>query len=379
MKTRLGLDRIDEFGSLFKDKRLGLITNYSGVDSLLRENIQILLAQGHSLCKLFAPEHGLYGIADGETVEDMIHPVYQLPVISLYGPKKKPPKEDIEDLDALVYDIQDVGLRYYTFLYTLSYTLETAAECGKEVIVLDRPNPLGGMHIKGPRITRALSSFVGDDSLPIRYGLTIGEYAHYVKSLKKLDVELTVVPMEHYARKDLYPDTGLLWNIPSPALPTFHSVLCYNGGCFFEATNISEGRGTPVPFQFFGAPWIDGYKVYARMQDHNFDKVAFRNRSFVPFSSKHKGEVCFGIEFLPLCKELDFAPIAILLLKTIYQTHPEQFQYTTYADVTHIDRLTGDPRVRLVIEGGMELEELMSLWAEEEKAFAQEVEGFRIY
>ncbi len=379
MKTRLGLDRIEEFSGVFRGKRLGLLTNYSGVDSLLRENVSVLLDHGLKIQKMFAPEHGLYGIADGETVEDMIHPVYHIPVVSLYGPNKKLPKEEIDGLDALIYDIQDVGLRYYTFLYTLSYALETAAETGTEVIILDRPNPLGTNHIKGTRIPAEISSFVGDDRLPIRYGMTIAEYAQYVKKLKNLDVSITIVPMDMYTPKDYFPDTGLLWNIPSPALPTFHSVLCYNGGCFFEATNISEGRGTPIPFQFFGAPWIDTGKVYQRIKEHNFEKVAFRQRSFVPFSSKYKDQVCFGIEFIPLCKELDFVPIAILTMQAIRQIHPDRFEYATYADVNHIDHLTGDPRVRAVLEGAMGLEELMMDWKREEDRFFQEIQEFRVY
>src|SRR6056297_322509 len=179
MLVKLGIDLHDEFHR-FKGKSVGLITNYSGVDSQLRDNIQVLLNHDVNIKVIFSPEHGIYGVADGQSVEDSIHPEYNIPIKSLYGKKKKPSQEDLEQLDCLVYDIQDVGLRYYTFIYTLAYSLEAAAEKGISFYVLDRPNPLG-YQVKGSRIEKRYSSFVGDYALPIRYGMTPGELAFYFK------------------------------------------------------------------------------------------------------------------------------------------------------------------------------------------------------
>ncbi|NLZ12617.1 MAG: DUF1343 domain-containing protein, partial [Thermotogaceae bacterium] len=254
MPVQLGLDRIEQFSSLFKNRAIGFITNYSGVNGRLEENLDLFLKNGFTIRKIFAPEHGIYGIADGEGFSDFVHPLYNLPVVSLYGEKTKPTPKDLEGLDLLVYDIQDVGLRYYTFIYTLAFCLEAAAEQNIPFVVLDRPNPLGGLLISGNRIPAELSSFVGGLRLPIRYGLTPGELAKYFLKEKHIQVELSVIPMENYTRETYFPDTGLLWNVPSIALPTFESVVCYNGGCFVEGLNLSEGRGSPKPFQMYGAP-----------------------------------------------------------------------------------------------------------------------------
>ncbi|HOL55143.1 MAG TPA: DUF1343 domain-containing protein, partial [bacterium] len=196
MKTLYGLDVLEEDDfSILKGKRVGLITNYSGVSSHLRVNVELMLASGIKIEKIFTPEHGFFGASDGLEIRDSIHPKYGIRMISLYGDKKAPEREDLEDIDVLVYDIQDVGLRFYTFIYTLAYSLEAASKYGLPYIVLDRPNPLGGEIIRGPRIRDDLNSFVGGYGLPIRYGLTIGELAFYFKKFKMLDLDLKVIKM----------------------------------------------------------------------------------------------------------------------------------------------------------------------------------------
>lgn len=379
MNTILGLDRIDEFSSSLKKKRIGLITNYSGVNSLLKENIEILLNEEITITKIFAPEHGIYGIADGESFEDSIHPVYKIPVISLYGEKMKPSKEDLEHIDILIYDIQDVGLRYYTYLYTLAYSILAASENNKKLIVLDRPNPLGEEIIIGNRIPKNLSSFVGDYELPIRYGLSIGEFGKYFIKYQKIDVDYEVIEMKNYFTDTYFDKTGLEWNVPSPAITSFHSNICYSGGCFFEALNISEGRGTFKPFQIYGAPWINMEKLYTTLLEENFKGFKFRKRAFMPFYSKYKNEVCFGIEFFPEHNKADFIPVSLILMKNIYLLHEDKFKFIKYADVERMDYLTGDPDVLKYLQGKIDLEELLNNWEVQSELFREYVSHLRIY
>ncbi|HPE68596.1 MAG TPA: DUF1343 domain-containing protein [Thermotogota bacterium] len=379
MKTVLGLDQLEENIGIFSGKRLGLITNYSGVNSQQEENISLFVKNGLDIQKVFAPEHGLYGIADGQAFADGTHPEYGMPVLSLYGDRKKPREQDVEGLDLLVFDIQDVGLRYYTFLYTLAYALEAAAEFGLPFVVLDRPNPLGGQIVSGRQIPDELASFVGGYRLPVRYGLTIGECAYYFKDFLHLDVDLSVVTLKNYDRSTTFPDTGLLWNFPSPALPTYESVMCYSGGCFFEATNVSEGRGTTRAFQVYGAPWLDMEKTIHFLRQRVFDGITFRKRTFVPFSSKHQNQVCFGIEFFPLHPRVDAIGQMLYFLQGVYQLHRNHFSFVEYADVNRLDSLTGDPRVVDMLEGKMELDALLEDWKKSADAFATRVEPLRIY
>jgi uncharacterized protein YbbC (DUF1343 family) len=377
MAVKLGIDLYEEFYR-FKGKTVGLITNYSGVDSQLTDNIQVLLNHGVSIKVIFSPEHGIYGVADGQSVSDSVHPEYGIPIKSLYGEKKKPSQEDLEHLDCLVYDIQDVGLRYYTFIYTLAYCMEVAAKKGLQFYVLDRPNPLGSS-VKGSRIEKKYSSFVGDYALPIRYGMTPGELAYYFKKEFNMDCELEVIKMKNYNKDMYFPDTGLLWNVPSPAIPTFESTVCYCGGCFIEATNISEGRGSPKPFQMYGAPWLDMKRMYSWLKEKDFNDFKYRKRAFVPFSSKHENKVCFGIEFFPTSNKADFLPLIIHFMKGLLENHPEDITFNQYADVSRLESLSGDDRVRDCIEGRMDLSELMAEWHKEEAAFEALIEDIRLY
>ena len=377
MLVKLGIDLHDEFHR-FKGKSVGLITNYSGVDSQLRDNIQVLLSHDVNIKVIFSPEHGIYGVADGQSVDDSIHPEYNIPIKSLYGEKKKPSKEDLANLDCLIYDIQDVGLRYYTFIYTLAYCMEAAAQKGIQFFVLDRPNPLGSC-VKGSRIEKKYSSFVGDFALPIRYGMTPGELAFYFSKEFKIDCELEVIKMKNYEKNMYFPDTGLLWNVPSPAIPSFESVICYSGGCFIEATNLSEGRGSPKPFQMYGAPWLAMKKMYLWLKEKQFDDFKYRKRAFVPFSSKHEDRICFGIEFFPTSKEANFLPLIIHFMKGLLEIHPEEISFNQYADVSRLESLSGDDRVRECIEGRMELNELAEEWQKEEGEFEAIIEELRLY
>jgi uncharacterized protein YbbC (DUF1343 family) len=316
---------------------------------------------------------------DGAKVGDDIHPKDHVPMISLYGEKLKPSREDLDGLDILVYDIQDVGLRYYTYIYTLANSMQAAAEAGLSLIVLDRPDPLGD-EISGNRMDPKFDCFVGAHRLATRYGLTAGELGNYFRGYFGLNLDYQVIPMEGYIPSMKWPQTGQLWNLPSPSIHTFYSTLCYVGGCFFEATNISEGRGTAAPFQIYGAPFVDMDKLvkvlHERVQDPN---LAFRTRAFTPFWSKHEGKTCFGVEFIPLSSSLDFMPTALILMKTLLELYPNEFEFRSYADVSRLTSLSGDHSVDEYLQDKLSLQELLDQWKEDSALFAEEVKGCRIY
>lgn len=380
MSTILGLDvfRRDRF-KILKGKKVGLITNYSGVSLDLKSNIELMLKEKINIQKIFTPEHGFFGMSDGLPIENSYLPKYKIKLISLYGKKLKPSYEDLENIDILVYDIQDVGLRYYTFIYTLAYTLESAAKFNIPYIVLDRPNPLGGEIIIGPRIRENLNSFVGGYFLPIRYGLTIGELALYFKKLNRLDLDLRIIKMENWERDMYFPKTGLLWNVPSPNLPTFNSTICYTGICFFEAVNISEGRGTTKPFEYIGAPWIDEDILYEELLKENFSDIAFRKRYFVPEFSKYKGEVCRGLEFFPLNYKADFIKVALSLLKIIFKCFPDKIEFVKYNEVERIDFLIGDEETKNDILQNKSWDEIYYRWRKEEDEFKNFIDDIILY
>ena len=234
MKTVLGLDRLAEFEPVLKGKRIGLITNYSGVDSRWRSNVEVFTEAGLRVVCIFTPEHGMFGRGAGKPVDNDVFPGYGIPMISLFGEKQRPDAALLQDIDVLVYDIQDVGLRYYTYIYTMTYCMEAAALCGIPFVVLDRPNPLGNRTISGGRLLPEYRSFIGDYGLPVRYGLTCGELGGYFLQYKGISMDYQVIPMKNYTRDMYYCDTGQPWNIPSPALPDLDSTICYCGGCFAE-------------------------------------------------------------------------------------------------------------------------------------------------
>ncbi len=323
----LGIDVLQKRGFTdLRNKAIGLVTNYSFVDSDLKWGIDLMFESKLNVKKIFTPEHGLGGVADGAHVKDGLHPKYGIPVVSLYGDKRKPLQEDLEGLDVVVYDIQDVGLRFYTFIYTLAYTMESAAEAGIQYVVLDRPNPLG-RGVFGSRIDDGLQTFVGGYRLPLQYGLTAGELAQYFKKLMKLDLDLQVVKLEGW-NGETYDATSLLWNVPSPNVPTYESLQGYAGTCFFETTNVSEGRGTFKPFILIGAPWING-SDFAAFLKREFPDLRLRSREFMPFYRKYANASCSGVEFFPRNDDNFF----VITLKMMdYLLKYEQFEIMDRSD-----------------------------------------------
>ncbi|MBR6594762.1 MAG: DUF1343 domain-containing protein [Clostridia bacterium] len=300
-----GIDMISMHDGLLKDARIGIITAPTGVDRYMRPTYEIL-SEKYKVTALFAPEHGIRGDAQaGDHISTYVDEETGLTVYSLFGENKHPSEEMMSQVDVLVFDMQDVGARYYTFLYAMTRCMEACAKYNKEMLVLDRPNPLGGLTVEGVTLDEAFASGVGEYAVPIRYGLTIGEFALYINSVKNIGCNLTVVPCEGLKRSMMFDETGLPWILPSPNIPTpVNSTLNYIATCYFEGTNISEGRGTTMPFELVGAPFIDAAELERRLNAYKLEGVHFRRCYFTPTFSKHKGERCAGVQLHITDREL---------------------------------------------------------------------------
>ncbi len=369
-------------------RRVGLITNHTGVDSVLRSTIDLLHGtSGVKLAALFGPEHGVRGDAQaGVNVSSEVDPRTGLPVRSLYGPTKKPTPEMLADIDVLVYDIQDIGVRYYTYIYTLAYCLEAAAEAGLKFVVLDRPAPLGGLMVEGNiHDDPGLASFVGGYGLAVRYGLTAGELATYYSQRLRArtgpEVDLVVVPAAGWRRSWWFDETGLPWVPPSPNTPALETAALYPGTCLIEGTNLSEGRGTTLPFQVVGAPWVDGWRMADTLNGLGLEGVLFRPTSFVPAFSKHQGERCGGVQ-VHLTDRRRARPLAIGLavLVAARRLYASDFRWLEPARGRHfIDLLTGTRRVREGIDAGADAQDLLESWEPERARFAALARRFWLY
>lgn len=386
MKTvKLGLDVfLEKFADRYKNLRIGLITNATGINSELKRNVDLFMEKGLKLIKLFGPEHGIFtAAADGAKVQDSIEPRYGIIVHSLYGERLRPTEEMLSGLDVLVYDIQDVGLRFYTYIYTMAYCME---ECGKnkiKFVVLDRPNPLS-KKVDGPTIEKDFESFVGGYELALRYGLTIGELAHYLNEEFDMNAELEIIKMESYDPSSYFDETGLLWNTPSPNLPSLEHTILYAGFCLLEGVNVSVGRGTTHPFKFIGAPWIDSEKLYKELKKFNHEGVAFRERFFVPFAFKLSNQVCQGLEFFVTDKrKIKPLHLSIDLIACLKRLHPESFRWDSYVhDETeryYFDLLIGSDFYRKAIDEGATSKDFDRIWNEESFKFSQRIERYRLY
>ena len=306
-KVRTGLDRWIEQGpsiaGLDAGARLGWLVHPASVRADGRHVLEWLADDIDARAtRLFAPEHGLWGREqDMETVGEATDPWTGRPVHSLYGATPdslRPRAEHLRDLDALVVDLQDVGARYYTFIYTMAYVMEVAVEVGLPVVVLDRPNPLGGTRTAGPILHREMASFVGRFPLPVEHGMTSGELARLFNDREGIGADLRVVPMEGWSRDASFVSTGLPWVPPSPNMPGTATVRVYPGGCLIEGTLLSEARGTTTPFELVGAPWLDARQLASRLRETELPGVAFRPAAFRPMFQKHAGELCQGVQVI---------------------------------------------------------------------------------
>ncbi len=360
--------------------RVGLVCNPTAVDRRLRHAADLLrAAPGVRLVRLFGPEHGVRGDAQYmAAVADERDRRTGLPVHSLYGraaESLRPAPAQLEGLDALAFDVQDVGTRFYTYQATMLLCMEAAAAAGLRFVVLDRPNPLGGLRVEGPRLRPGFESFCGLHDLPIRHGMTVGELALLFRAERRLDLDLEVVPCRGWRRGMGL--GGLPWVFPSPNMPTPETALVYPGMCLLEGTNLSEGRGTTRPFHLLGAPWLDADALAADLSRARLPGVRFRPASFVPAWDKHAGERCHGVELLVHDPER-FRPVrtGIACLALARAQDPARFAWRSEAyefvrDVPAFDLLCGSDRERRALEAGATPAELWRAWAPEERAFSR--------
>ena len=290
-----GIDRLQLADEQLRGRRVGLMTNPTGMNRELKSTIDIVNERYH-LTAMYAVEHGIRGdVQAGGKVETCVDPETGVTVFTAFGETSHFTDEMLDAFDVLVFDIQDVGARFYTYLYSLGYAMEACNRAGKSMVVLDRLNPIGGLKTGGTVLNPAFKSFVGDYELPTQYGLTIGEAARYIRDYQKLTLELTVIPLEGWERGMYLDDTDLPWVAPSPNCATLNAALCYIGTCVFEGTNLSEGRGTTLPFEVIGAPFINGALLEKKMNGLGLPGVHFRRTSFCPTFSKHQGVLCHGV------------------------------------------------------------------------------------
>ncbi|OCA85993.1 hypothetical protein A8F94_14200 [Bacillus sp. FJAT-27225] len=328
---KLGLDIFLEKGfRQFKNKRIGLVTNMTGVNGKLTPTIDLFFEHpGIKLTALFGPEHGIRGDAkEGQLVESSIDPATGLPVFSLYGKDRKPSIEMLDSLDVIVFDLQDIGSRYYTFIYTMAYVMEACAENEKHFVVLDRPNPITGEKVEGNLVEEDVRSFVGLYPILNRHGMTVGELAQLYKYEFGINCELTVVPMEGWKRNMYFDETALFWVPPSPNTTNLDMTILYPGTCLIEGTNLSEGRGTTKPFEMVGAPFIDGQKLSKEFNNRKISGLIARTTSFIPTYQKHKDEVCGGIQLHVTDRnKLNSLQAGIALLEIIAEMYPNDFNF----------------------------------------------------
>ena len=319
------VDRPAVWKPILAGKKVGLVTNPSGVDRELRLTSDILYESGNLTC-MFSPEHGVRGDKQaGDQIGTYIDEKTGLPVYSLYGSGCRHIKPEImEEIDAIVFDIQDVGARFYTYIYTLSFVMEDCVTYGKEMIVFDRLNPLGGVRPEGTVLEPEFASTIGRFPIATRFNMTVGEYAKFINETQNINCPLTVVPIDGWSRDCIFSDTDLSWVSPSPNLPTTSANFCYIGTCLAEGTNLSEGRGTTRPFETVGAPWIDADEVVAYMKSLSLPGVKFRPCHFTPTFSKHAGELCHGIQ-LHVTDYREFMPFetGLYLISHIRETYPD--------------------------------------------------------
>lgn len=369
-------DRLD----LVRGKRLGLVTNPTGITAAGESDIDALHRRADlRLVALFAPEHGIRGdAADGAAIASSTDPRTGLPIHSLYGDtpaSRRPTAAMLADLDALLFDIQDVGTRYYTFIYTMAYVMQAGAEYGKKVIVLDRPNPIGGLAVEGPILEPAQESFVGLYPIAQRHGMTIGELAALFNQEFGIHADLTIVPAEGWRRGQYFDQTGLPWVNPSPNIRDLEAAVLYAGVGLIEATNVSEGRGTAQPFKNVGAPWIDGAGWSTALSELGLPGVSFQPTRFTPTTSKYQGQSCDGVR-MSLTNREQFRAVetGLQLIATARKLEPTRFAWQSGFRL-----MIGNTWVQQRLSAGASVAEVVQSWQPGLDAFRTTREKYLLY
>lgn len=364
----------DEFQQL-SGARIGLLTNHTGVTRDGRSGIRVLNnAANVEVVRIFSPEHSLSGKLDIEIISDSLDASSGIPVVSLYGTVRRPTTEMLQDIDAIVFDIQDIGTRFYTYISTMGNAMIAAADNGVRFVVLDRPNPINGIDVAGPVLDDGLQSFVGFHTIAIRHGMTVGEIALLLKAELKLDLELQVVEMRGWKRAQFFDDTGLTWINPSPNMRSLTEALLYPGIGLLETTNLSVGRGTATPFEVIGAPWLDGERLAETLTTLKLPGISFEAIEFTPDASKFAGIGCGGVRFT-ITDRQRFEP----LTTGFAIARQLRLDYTTTWDSDAYLRLLGNAATLQVLQAGGTVAEIDDAYKTGLEHFIRRRAAFLLY
>lgn len=372
-KILLGIDVLEkENFSILKNKKVGLVTNHTGRNTKKESTIDILY-KNVNLVALFSPEHGIRGTEDREGIESSIDTKTGLPIYSLYGDHKRPKKEWLENIDVLVFDIQDIGSRFYTYITTMGYCMEECAKYKKEFVVLDRPNPINGLIVEGEVLESKYKHFSGYYCIPIRHGMTVGEIAAFHKNDLNLDLKLTIIRMEQWKRNMWFDQTGIEWINTSPNMRNLRAATLYPGiGCF-ESTNISVGRGTNIPFEIIGAPWINSDLLLKEIRKLNLPGIKFEKTKFTPKASLYKDQECHGLKLIITDREkLRSTEVFIYLISILRNLFPDNFEYK-------ISKMTGSDLIKEMLEKNKSPESIIKIIREKCKKFYDLRKIFLLY
>jgi len=386
--VKLGIESLLKDPSLIKGRRVGIILNAASRDAKGRLSVDLIYEYGGAkVSAVFGPQQGFFGETQDNMVEwdSSTYPPYNIPLYSLYGKTRKPTIEMLEGIDVLIFDVQDVGCRVYTYIWTMALAMEAAREADKEFIVLDRPNPIGGECMEGPLLEPEFSSFVGLYPLPFRHGMTVGEIARYLNEEWRIGARLTVIPMEGWKRGLWFEETGLTWYPTSANMPTLDTVNIYPVTVALEGTNISEGRGTTRPFEIIGAPFIDEYALSKELKGMGLHWVSFIPWRFIPMFQKHGGRECGGI-FLVINdkRRLRTFETAISIISSIRRLYPRQFAwkeppYEYIFDKPPIDVIFGTDKIRRWLEEEVPAQEIVREAEKPLREFARIRKRYELY
>ncbi|MDR0306305.1 MAG: DUF1343 domain-containing protein [Chitinispirillales bacterium] len=387
--TKFGLDLLMlDFPEFLKGKRVGVVCHAASVNSSFRHIVDILTTSGHcTLSAVFGPQHGLFGQTQDNMIEweGSVHPTLKIPVYSLYGEHRKPASSMLEGIDALLFDVQDVGARPYTYVWTLKHCMEACTEKGIPVWVLDRPNPIGAVGVDGPMLSKNYFSFVGGADIPLCHRMTMGEMALFIKKHYIPDSDINVLWMDKWQRDSIWSDTGLPWVLPSPNMPALDTAVVYPGQVLLEATNISEGRGTTRPFELFGAPFMNAPEVISILNQQKLPGCLFREHGFIPTFQKWQGKFCGGVQ-IHVTNPRTFRPVqtTAALLSAIIKTSGGSFEfknppYEYEYNKMPFDILAGDSGMREALIKGESAEQMRMSWEENYKVWQERFEEVSHY
>jgi len=386
---KLGVEKLlNENISSLEGSRVGLICNQASVNHDFQHVADLFYENdGINLTTLFGPQHGIRGDVQDNMIETSHSTDVKtaLPIYSLYSETREPTEEMLKDVDVLVYDLQDIGGRVYTFIYTMANAMSACAKYQKKMIVCDRPNPINGIDVEGDLLEKGHESFVGMYPIPMRHGMTVGELAKLFNEKFGINCDLEVIPVDGWERRSYLDETDSPWVIPSPNMPTVEAAVVFPGTVYFEGTGVSEGRGTTKPFEYVGAPYINADDYADRLASFKLEGVVFRPTNFLPTFQKHMNQSCGGV-FLHVTNRQQFKPVitGLAMVKAAFDMYPEEFTwksppYEYVFDRNPFDVIAGNTKIRENFENGISVENLKASWESDEDEFRKTREEFLLY